>query len=191
LLDKLTKAAGVRAVIPEVKGMWRVLEKLALRDGLPGNGIPWDIVRAQIVGDSMSDLLAALELLLGYPGVRVVQVNDRFANPKSGWADCAVYLCFPNNSFPDIMAEVQCCHSKMLHVREEWGAHDSYSDARFFAELVMNKYRGALQTFATLPWSRFEEWLARGKARALENEEDEDESDRRLDDKRMSKSMTT
>lgn len=163
LLDKLSSAAGVRATIPEVKGMWRVLEKLALRDGLPGTGIPWDIVRAQISGDTMQHLLTALDALLEDPSVQIVQVNDRFANPKGGWADCAVYFCFPNTSFPDIITEVQFCHSKMLLVRQNMGAHHSYSDARFFAELVRNVAMTKLQT---MPWCRFESWKERAKERA-------------------------
>ena len=39
LLDRLSTAIGVHCTIPEIKSIWRVLEKLVLRPGQRGNGI--------------------------------------------------------------------------------------------------------------------------------------------------------
>ena len=52
-------------------------------------------------------------------------MNDRFGNPKGGWADCSLYLHFPNSHFKDMIAEVQICHKKLLLVRKDMGAHDA------------------------------------------------------------------
>jgi len=163
LLDRLSTAVSVICTIPEVKSIWRVLEKLVLR---PDTGIPWDIVRAQVSCANMRELKTAFDLLMEDPAVQIVQVNDRFANPKGGWADCSVYFCFPNAEFADVIAEVQFCHVNMLLVRQNMGANQAYSEARFFAELVKNQ---TLEVLRTLPWSRIDAWKERAVMRAKTN----------------------
>jgi hypothetical protein len=150
LLDKVSSSLGVPVTVAEVKGMWRCLEKTVLR---PTGGVPWDLVRAQFVCGSMRQVCAVLEALCRDSAIAVVQVNDRFGNPKGGWADCSLYLHFPNAHFKDIIAEVQICHDKLLMVRKDMGAHDAYDEARFLAELILNMTSESLMT---LPWSRID-----------------------------------
>jgi hypothetical protein len=101
----------------------------------------------------MQQVCDVLEALCRDLAIAVVQVNDRFGNPKGGWADCSIYFHFPNATFKDIIAEVQICHNKLLLVRKDMGAHDAYDEARFLAELILNI---SSESLLTLPWSRID-----------------------------------
>merc|ERR1712060_490474 len=112
-----------------------------------------DVVRAQLVCDSIGQLLSALSGLAALPRLQVVAVNNRFSRPSNGWADISVYLVHEDSSCRGVVAEVQLVHRKLMLVREEMGAHDIYDHSRFAAELL--KIITAKETDA-LPWSQVE-----------------------------------
>lgn len=129
-----------------VKRFFRVLEKCVLR---PTAGVPWDIIRALIICDSMDQIVEVISAITSYKGVRIVTINNRFSNPKSGWADVSAYLTFDNPLCRSAVAEIQIAHRKLMIVREQMGAHDVYDDGRFAGELLRCKGHGES---AALPW---------------------------------------
>lgn len=80
-------------------------------------------------------------------------VNNRFASPKVGWADVAIYFAFTHADVAceGVVCELQIVHKSLLLVREEMGAHDKYDENRFAAELLMNLKQ---KESAALPWAR-------------------------------------
>ena len=58
-------------------------------------------------------------------------------------------MCFETPGLDDLVCEVQLVHGAMMLIREDLGAHESYAETRFFAELLQS--RGCVA--ATLPWS--------------------------------------
>lgn len=134
-----------------MKAMWRVLEKHVLR---PNAVCAWDVVRAHVEVERMTQITASLATITANPSVQIIGVKDRFTNPRNGWADCSVYVRFPETTHSEVVAEIQLVHSKLMLVRENMGAHDAYSECRFFAEILRN---ATGVTTVTLPWVRYDE----------------------------------
>eukprot|EP00746_Dinoflagellata_sp_MGD_P148754 gnl/MRDRNA2_/MRDRNA2_80918_c0_seq1.p1 gnl/MRDRNA2_/MRDRNA2_80918_c0~~gnl/MRDRNA2_/MRDRNA2_80918_c0_seq1.p1 ORF type:complete len:650 (-),score=119.96 gnl/MRDRNA2_/MRDRNA2_80918_c0_seq1:302-2167(-) len=133
--------------IAALKHPFRVLEKEVLR---PGQGVPWDIVRGQVVCKSMSEIISVLRKLFSCEGMILFRLNDRFGSPQNGWADCAVYVASTDPRFKCCVGEIQIVHNSLMLVREEMGAHISYNEHRFTAEVL--KYFYGEET-VELPWS--------------------------------------
>merc|ERR1719265_1600694 len=125
--------SGCKVSQGPIKNAFRVLEKLVLR---PKEGVPWDVLRAQALCETMEQILKVLEVIKGFPSIKVIRVNDRFSSPKNGWADVAVYISFMDSDCHCAVAELQIVHNKMMLVRENMKAHTVYADGRFAAELL-------------------------------------------------------
>merc|ERR1711985_113690 len=69
----------------------------------------------------------------------IIRTNDRFANPAAGWADIGMYLFFDSPDCDGVVAEIQIVHQKLMLVREQMGAHDSYDTSRCASELLRTK----------------------------------------------------
>merc|ERR1711904_639620 len=66
-----------------------------------------------------------------HPNFVLLKVNDRFAQHKDGWADCALYITSEDPQHKGVVREIQIVHSKLLTIREDFGAHDIYAEGRF------------------------------------------------------------
>jgi len=123
--ERKQEAGRVEPNIAPIKCMLRALEKVVLR---PGSGTPWDLNRAQFICEKCAEIVTVLEIMREQHvngAIQLVQVNDRFREPASGWADVSLYFYFPGIS--SLICEVQVVHQKMYVAREELGAHDQYS----------------------------------------------------------------
>eukprot|EP00746_Dinoflagellata_sp_MGD_P013961 gnl/MRDRNA2_/MRDRNA2_130381_c0_seq1.p1 gnl/MRDRNA2_/MRDRNA2_130381_c0~~gnl/MRDRNA2_/MRDRNA2_130381_c0_seq1.p1 ORF type:complete len:743 (-),score=94.15 gnl/MRDRNA2_/MRDRNA2_130381_c0_seq1:140-2368(-) len=134
LLEKIKVGEKIMA---DLKGGFRVLEKELLR---PKGEVPWDIVRAQVKCDTMTEIKEVLETICEDPEVAVIHINDRFSKSKNGWADCAVYVTNTHKEYRFVIAEIQIVHNDLMFVREEMGAHDAYDECRFAAEFLMKEF---------------------------------------------------
>lgn len=105
----------------------------------PTAGVPWDIVRGQIICTTMSQVVEALQLLAMEGSILIIQVNNRFEEPAAGWADVGMYLFFDSPDCDGVVAEIQIVHEKLMLVREQMGAHDSYDKSRCASELLKSK----------------------------------------------------
>merc|ERR1712100_564730 len=123
--------------MPMIKGVFRVLEKSALR---PESGVPWDMVRAMIVCENMKTIMLVLKYIAEYPKIVLLEVNDRFTEAKNGWADCALYITSEDEQYKQFVGEIQIVHSSMLFVREKMGAHHVYDECRFGSELLQMRF---------------------------------------------------
>jgi hypothetical protein len=77
-------------------------------------------------------------LLLGDVGctIDIVRIKDRFWNPTSGgWSDTMINFRFTDDPTQHV-AEIQLCHSRMMTVRREQGAHHGYNQFRSALELL-------------------------------------------------------
>lgn len=102
----------------------------------------------------MKQIVSVLNALSSAPHVKFCQVNDRFSSPRKGWADCAVYLFFDSPGLDTLVCEVQIVHDALMLIREDLGAHNSYVETRFYAELL--GARGGANTrrlSIAVPWS--------------------------------------
>jgi hypothetical protein len=146
--DKMMKAIGdeakVEVNLAPLKGLFRVLEKVCMR---PASGVPWDILRGQLVCETMGQVIQVLKLMAANEDVRFLGVNDRFARPAKGWADVGLYVVFVGCD--TVVCEVQVVHRKMMLVREQMGAHDSYDNSRLAAELLRMRKSGSKVGAAT------------------------------------------
>ena len=131
--------------IGNLKAFPRVIEKTVLR---PKAGVPWDMLRGQIEGDTMRDVADVLRRFLD-TNFAVAGINDRFMNSKGGWADVSIYITFPECA--GVVAELQVVNRDLVHVRETMKAHDAYDDSRFCAEIKRKKTD---EVSKGLPWSQ-------------------------------------
>eukprot|EP00931_Biecheleriopsis_adriatica_P023355 TRINITY_DN14767_c0_g1_i1.p1 TRINITY_DN14767_c0_g1~~TRINITY_DN14767_c0_g1_i1.p1 ORF type:complete len:892 (+),score=137.27 TRINITY_DN14767_c0_g1_i1:324-2999(+) len=188
LLQYICSKTQSEMKLAPLKGLPRVIEKTVMR---PDSGVPWDIVRGQIICKTMGQIAAAVQLMANEENIVILTVNDRFAKPANGWADVGLYFFFkgkgtwmetPRRSLRKtqassnsgrsssslvtpfeapppstgqeavegvtggtplddqvddaaVVAEVQIVHDNLMLVREQMGAHDSYDESRFAAEL--------------------------------------------------------
>eukprot|EP00746_Dinoflagellata_sp_MGD_P141874 gnl/MRDRNA2_/MRDRNA2_74900_c0_seq1.p1 gnl/MRDRNA2_/MRDRNA2_74900_c0~~gnl/MRDRNA2_/MRDRNA2_74900_c0_seq1.p1 ORF type:complete len:130 (-),score=21.17 gnl/MRDRNA2_/MRDRNA2_74900_c0_seq1:36-425(-) len=101
------------------------------------------------VCSSMKAITEVLRFIVTYPGVMVLQLNDRFSKDTNGWADCALYITSDDPDYKHIVCEIQIVHHSLLHVREKLGAHDIYDECRFGSELLRKWYDKKSETE---PW---------------------------------------
>lgn len=141
------KTLGTKVSHGPIKDAFRVLEKLVLR---PKGGVPWDVVRAQVICETMDQVLQVLKVIKTFPSIKFVRINDRFTSPKNGWADVAVYVSFDDVDCHSVVAEIQIVHNKMMLVRENMKAHNVYHGGRFAAELLRLWEK---EDSAAAPWS--------------------------------------
>eukprot|EP00746_Dinoflagellata_sp_MGD_P141392 gnl/MRDRNA2_/MRDRNA2_74507_c0_seq1.p1 gnl/MRDRNA2_/MRDRNA2_74507_c0~~gnl/MRDRNA2_/MRDRNA2_74507_c0_seq1.p1 ORF type:complete len:1343 (-),score=220.56 gnl/MRDRNA2_/MRDRNA2_74507_c0_seq1:5-4033(-) len=133
LMNHIGQEVGVKANLAPLKGLFRVLEKVVMR---PHSGVPWDIIRGQLICTSMDELNKVLSLLAAHKHVKFLGVNNRFAKPAKGWADVGIYMIFDIKDYDCVVCEVQVVHENMMLVREQMGAHDSYDNSRLAQELL-------------------------------------------------------
>merc|ERR1719263_457996 len=88
--------APVTALFANLKGFGRALEKAVLR---PKSGVPWDLIRGQLICTSCDHIKKCLELLTleasptkGLNEIVIVTANNRFQNPAAGWRDVSLYF---------------------------------------------------------------------------------------------------
>jgi hypothetical protein len=122
-MRKLAMCVGnVQYLSGELKGIWRMVEKLELRPN-PAPERVIDIVRGAICAADIATLAAVLEQLINSPEVEIVRVKNRFKEPTdSGWADYLVNFVFRADEHQHI-CELQLLHEKMLLVRKNMHAH--------------------------------------------------------------------
>lgn len=139
LMTSVGKEAGVQVNLAPLKGLFRVLEKVVMR---PDAGVPWDIIRGQLVCKTMGEIEKVLTLMAAHKDTRFLGVNNRFARPARGWADVGIYLIFDIEDCDTAVCEVQIVHENMMLVREQMGAHDSYDNSRLAAEILRLRKKG-------------------------------------------------
>eukprot|EP00931_Biecheleriopsis_adriatica_P101105 TRINITY_DN76317_c0_g1_i1.p1 TRINITY_DN76317_c0_g1~~TRINITY_DN76317_c0_g1_i1.p1 ORF type:complete len:769 (-),score=151.69 TRINITY_DN76317_c0_g1_i1:235-2541(-) len=143
--------APVMMHLAPLKGMARFMEKAVLRSALE---LPWDIVRCQLEFSTVAQMIDAANMVIDMEGVRIIEVNDKFSNPKNGWSDISIYIQFDDSFVRDAVAEIQLVHQKLMIARVQLHAHDSYDQTRFAAELARNM--GGWET-VSVPWSKWKE----------------------------------
>lgn len=145
--------------VANLKGLLRVIEKLVMR---PLAGLPKDILRAQVVCESMDQFCKVVESLLAEPQLRFIKLVDKFAQPMNGWADvtACVFFDVPENGLDTVVAEVQIVHDGLMTIREKFHAHDSYESGRFAAEILKIEHK---ETSFSLPHHYYDEANAQGQ----------------------------
>jgi len=83
----------------------------------------------------MEQIVQVLELLALEKHLKVICINDRFSHPARGWADVAIYMFYDIGGKDGVVCELQITHKKMMLIREQMGAHDSYDESRLASEL--------------------------------------------------------
>jgi hypothetical protein len=121
----------------KLKGIWRCIEKMDLRQHpLDSCENICDIVRGAICSNSIAVLADVYQRLLNAPSIRIVRVKNRLKHANdSGWADCLINFIFVDDPTQHV-CEVQLVHEKLMLVRKEMGAHESYSFFRSALELL-------------------------------------------------------
>lgn len=127
------------------KNIFRILEKRNFDAEYVRGGPPplcLDAARNYIRYDNMqalADGLYKVQLDHETGKIRVLRIKERFTEPTSGgWSDILITMCFLNVSedligFP---VEIQFVHTQMMLVRQEMGAHKSYSNFRTSKEIL-------------------------------------------------------
>eukprot|EP00746_Dinoflagellata_sp_MGD_P152176 gnl/MRDRNA2_/MRDRNA2_83487_c0_seq6.p1 gnl/MRDRNA2_/MRDRNA2_83487_c0~~gnl/MRDRNA2_/MRDRNA2_83487_c0_seq6.p1 ORF type:complete len:507 (+),score=123.19 gnl/MRDRNA2_/MRDRNA2_83487_c0_seq6:87-1523(+) len=158
IVDDFSGHAGVQ-VPSQLKAFPRVLEKFILR---PDEGLPWDPVRAMMICKTFAKIIEIIEKIMSFDKLKLVACNNRFAEPKNGWADVALYVQFDDPHCGGVVAEIQLVINELYLAREQMGGHEVYGEGRFTAELV-RKFEAELNRMpslpACLPWSRVNELL--------------------------------
>lgn len=135
LIYKLAiKLPGSGIHICPLKGLLRTLEKVALR---PQDGMPWDVVRAQVMCTTMTQIVQVMSIISKTPEAVILHVVDRFSCPRSGWADICLYVTFRDPACDQVVGEIQIVHEKLLAIREKFSPErdEAYAEGRFAAEL--------------------------------------------------------
>ena len=157
-LHVLARKSGTTATPGPLKGAWRAIEKMVLRDSHQNGSeldasLLCDVLRGGLVAESIAELLGALDLLkacdhehgdatrsagidLSKFKIRIIRTKCRFTRPTSGgWADLLVNFIFVNDPSKHIV-ELQLQHKQMLLTRKEGGAHSAYNTFRSAYELL-------------------------------------------------------
>jgi hypothetical protein len=121
----------------KMKGIWRCIEKMELRrHPVESCENICDIVRGAICSNSVAVLADVYEQLMNTPNVQIVRVKNRLMHANdSGWADCLINFIFVDDPTQHV-CEVQLVHEKLMLVRKNMGAHESYSFFRSALELL-------------------------------------------------------
>jgi hypothetical protein len=127
----------VVSVCPTLKKTSRMVEKGAMKAKDPGNmkGVK-DIVRAMVVGKSMAEVNAVIEIMLQLHeagDLEIVRMKDRFLEAPSGggWRDIMVNVLVTSpDSTVQHICEVQVVHHQMLNARKKMDGHVVYNIVR-------------------------------------------------------------
>lgn len=155
LIYKLAiKLPGSGIHICPLKGLLRTLEKVALR---PKDGMPWDVVRAQVMCTTMTQIVSVMSIITKTSEAVILHVVDRFSAPQNGWADICLYVSFRDPQCDQVVGEIQIVHEKLLAIREKYDAHhEAYAESRFAAELKRSISSPLDSDFnmSYVPWSQ-------------------------------------
>ena len=66
---------------------------------------------------------------------RIIRCKNRYLTPRNGWGDCTFYFQADERGMSAV-AELQIVHNKLMLVREDMQAHDTYERHRFLAEIL-------------------------------------------------------
>merc|ERR1719335_430787 len=135
LLEELkTIVNDVEIILAPLKGFPRVTEKMIMRQG---QGVPWDLVRAQAICNTMSSIEKVACAIADHTNTKVVTVNNRFKRPTpNGWRDVALYFQIRKPECASIVVELQLLHRKLYVARVGMNADDAYHKERFAGELL-------------------------------------------------------
>lgn len=165
LAMRLPRTAPARVVRAPLKGVLRMLEKLALEPDATKRGDVRqlrDVARCSIVASSTQQLTAVVQELCKQhrnSHIRILRVKNRFADPTlGGWRDVLLNAVFLQDAGLHIF-ELQLLHEKLALVRLEMGAHDDYDDVRaakdILATLDTEKITQAITERTTNPRSMY------------------------------------
>jgi hypothetical protein len=135
--DMVRQHAGVAFFPTALKGVWRCIEKTQLRAD-PTNSFEdiCDIVRGAVSSKSVASLVGVYADLLACPCVAIQRVKNRLQKPTDGgWADCLINFVFTDDPHGHI-CKIQLVHDKLMLVRKNMGAHESYAFYRSAVELL-------------------------------------------------------
>jgi hypothetical protein len=119
-----------------IKGIWRCVEKMTMREEARSCKPICDVVRGALCCDNVDGLASALQIMVESPLVRILRIKNRLREANdSGWADCLVNFTFVNDRTEHV-CEVQLVHENLMLVRKNMGAHASYSFFRSAAEML-------------------------------------------------------
>jgi hypothetical protein len=124
----------------KLKGIWRCIEKMELRR-VPVESCEsiCDVVRGAISSATVAALADVYQRLLdaqAHDILRILRVKNRLKHANdSGWADCLANFVFLSDPTGHV-CEVQLVHEKLMLVRKNMGAHESYSFFRSALELL-------------------------------------------------------
>jgi hypothetical protein len=152
LMISIASVAGAKFHKVTMKGLMRMVEKLALTSG-DKNWKPeflCDVVRGALECKDFTTMITTVRLLrdldehlliTGQTGgikqrICICRAKNRFGNPTSGgWADFMVNFYFEEDGHKHI-CEVQLVHSQMFLMRQTMGAHATYGQFRGAKEIL-------------------------------------------------------
>jgi hypothetical protein len=135
--DMVRQHPGIAFFPAALKGIWRCIEKTQLRAD-PTNSFEYicDIVRGAVSSKSVASLVRVYADLLACPRVAIQRVKNRLQTPTDGgWADCLINFVFTDDPRGHI-CEIQLVHDKLMLVRKNMGAYESYAFYRSAVELL-------------------------------------------------------
>lgn len=143
-LSQVSASSGAKFHSSALKHLYRCVEKTVMRSENVGRSDNvYDIVRAMVECESMSQMASSLEALSKHDGLEILRCKNRFAKPSpGGWMDLMVNVRMKADVSRHV-CEVQFVHSKMLMIRRDWGGHGDYSKFRSARELL--EMHGALK----------------------------------------------
>jgi len=154
-MKTIASKTGATYVKANPKGIWRVLEKIALRkQGVSEDtAVPriCDLTRGMLSCANMTQLTlvamvldgcdvasSAKDLSMTGERIELLRCKDRFFAPTlGGWADAMInFAFFDGQTGGKHICEVQLAHEQLVFVRAEWGAHKAFGTFRNAIELL-------------------------------------------------------